>query len=57
MDDKKKTCIIAATLGFCWSFMLWWWLISSGGFSGLFVSFLIAAIVGGAAYKATEFLT
>ena len=57
MDDKKKNCTIAATIGYCWGFMIWWWLISAGGIGGLIVSLIVGAIIAGAAYKGTEFLT
>jgi hypothetical protein len=50
MDDKLKNKVLITVLAACWVFMLWWWLISSGGFVGLLVSVLIGAIAGGIAW-------
>ncbi len=57
MGDKTKNSLIAAILGFCWTFMIWWLFISSGGILGVIVTTFMAAIVGGAAYAVVTFLT
>ena len=57
MDDKKKNCIMMAVVGFNVGFMFWWLVMANSWFLGGLMSFIIGAILAGAAYKVTEFLT
>ena len=57
MDDKKKNCILMAVVGFNVGFMFWWLVMANSWFLGGLMSLIIGAILGGIAYKGTEFLT
>ena len=57
MDDKKKTCIMMAVVGFNLGFMFWWLVMANSWFVDGLISCIIGAIVGGAAYAVTNVLT
>ncbi len=56
MDDKQKNAIMIGVIGFNAGLMIWWLLISQGGFLGVIMSFIIGGIIGAAAYFAANFL-
>jgi len=56
MDEKQKNSIMLGIIGFNAGLMIWWLLISSGGFLGVIMSIIIGGIIGAGAYFAANFL-
>ena len=56
MDDKQKNSIMIGVIGFNAGLMIWWLLISGGGFGGVIISFIIGGIIGAGAYFSASFL-
>jgi tripartite-type tricarboxylate transporter receptor subunit TctC len=58
MDDKQKNCVMIAVIAFCVTVMLFMWLLSGSGWYVRYpVTLIVAAAVGGGAYKAADVLT